>query len=139
MELNNDRRVENSHLPQVGLTLKGKVALVLGPDSDNGRSLIRNLAAKGSDIVLVCINGITQAVLRLQAEVEALGRRCLVVVGDVRSWRFSQQLMTQIMQAFGHLDIFIDFSAQTGELEEKEKTIFPNAMMMTAVLKQMVA
>lgn len=131
------QKVAEDSLSHKGKTLLGKVTLVLSPDNESGHFLIRNLAAKGSDIVFVCLNGITQAALRLQAEVEALGQRCLVVVGDLTSWRFSHQLINQISEVFGHLDAFIDFSAQEEKDVSEHDSLFPNATMMTAALKYM--
>ena len=139
MEMKNSGIVPNNY-EAGGRGLTGKVTLVVSPDNESGRFLIRSLAARGSDIVFVCLNGITQAVLHLQAEVEALGRRCLVMVGNLQSWRFSQLLMAQIIEVFGRLDVFIDFSAQEEETNAGDTDIFlPNIMMMTNILKQMVA
>ena len=127
-------------LPKSDMTLRDKVTLVISPDSENSRSLIHSLASRGSDIVFVCLPTLTQMGLQLQAEVESLGRRCLVVVGeDLTSWEFSEQLIQQIGHVYGRLDAFVDFSAQIDEVEWEEEMNLPNVMMMTAILKQMVA
>lgn len=116
--------------------LHGKVALILGGESENGRLLITALAQRGANLVLVRADEMQTALAELQATVEKLGRRCLLLTGDVRSKDFAQQAIKQIMQTFGRLDIFIDYSTDEKSNEDEEKSVFNNLALMTAALDQ---
>lgn len=118
--------------------LRGKVVLVIGGDSENGRSLITALAQKGADIVLVFTDKLPPETLNLKEEVEDLGQRCLIIAGDPSSKGFAQRAMQQIATTFGRLDVFIDYSAQDSkDTNVNGQSIFPNFAMMTAALGHM--
>jgi FlaA1/EpsC-like NDP-sugar epimerase len=63
--------------------LAGKVALITGADSGIGRAVAIAFAMEGADVaILYNVNDEDAATTR--AEVEAKGRRCLVIKSDVR-------------------------------------------------------
>jgi NAD(P)-dependent dehydrogenase (short-subunit alcohol dehydrogenase family) len=120
--------------------LRGKVVLVVGGYGENGRALITTLAQKGADVVLVYSNQLPPESWELKEEVESLGQQCLVIAGDPSSKGFAERTMQQIMETFGRLDVFIDYSAQNeaqNEASSKSHPIFPNFAMMAAALGQM--
>jgi len=119
--------------------LQGKVSLIVGGDSESGRSLVMALAEKGSNIVVVCLDGLQETTLRLKQQVEAINQHCLLITGDPTSRGFARRVMEQILATFGRLDVFIDYSPQNNESTGKQSPVFPNLAMMTAALGQMAS
>lgn len=84
--------------------LDGKVALVTGAAQGMGRGIALRLAEEGAD---VAINDV-QPVERIQEvakEIEALGRRSLSIQCDIADRDAVQQMVAQVADHFGHLDI----------------------------------
>jgi hypothetical protein len=119
--------------------LQDKVSLIVGGDSESGRSLVMALAKKGSHIVVVCLHDLRETTRQLQQQVEATNRHCLLITGDPTSRGFAQRAMKQILATFGRLDLFIDYSPQSDDASHKQSPVFPNLAMMTAALEQMAA
>src|SRR3712207_8300231 len=61
--------------------LDGKVAIVTGASSGLGVSFAKGLAEAGADVAICARRA--EKLEQTKAEVEALGRRCLAVPGDV--------------------------------------------------------
>jgi len=66
----------------IEIDLSGQVALVTGGTSQLGRVMVRTLAAAGADLA-VHYHRNAEGARALCAELEALGRRALAVMGDV--------------------------------------------------------
>src|SRR5215203_6696060 len=62
--------------------LKGKAALITGGDSGIGRAVALAFAAEGADVAIVYLNEHGDAE-ETKARIEAKGRRCLAIAGDV--------------------------------------------------------
>ena len=65
------------------MNLKGRVALVTGASRGIGRAAALELAGRGADVALLATT--RESLEQVAAEVEALGRRALVLVCDVRN------------------------------------------------------
>lgn len=126
-----------NHMYEQTSRLRGKVALVIGGEGENGHSLITALAQKGADIVLVFADKLPPETLELKEQIENLGQRCLVIAGDPSSKGFAERAIQQIITTFGRLDVFIDYSAQNENSSSRSRAIFPNLAMMAAALGQM--
>lgn len=87
--------------------LQGKVALISGGDSGIGRAVAVLYAKEGADIVILYLDEHEDAETT-KKRIEELGRRCLVIAGDIGDEAFCQQAVQQTIQAFGHLDILIN-------------------------------
>ncbi|MFZ3129677.1 MAG: SDR family oxidoreductase [Desulfosporosinus sp.] len=87
--------------------LKGKVAIISGGDSGIGRAVAIAYAKEGADVVIAHLNEHDDA-LETKARIEQLGRRCLVVAGDVGDEVFCQEIINQTLQAFGKIDILVN-------------------------------
>src|SRR5690606_41862444 len=61
--------------------LAGKAALVTGASKGIGRAIALRLAAEGADVGLVARDG--QALSAVAGEIEALGRRAVVIAADL--------------------------------------------------------
>ena len=91
--------------------LEGKVALITGGDSGIGRAVSILFAREGADVAISYLNehGDAQETKRL---VEAEGRRCIIVAGDVGDEGFCQQLVERAVREFGKLDVLVNNAAE---------------------------
>lgn len=90
--------------------LKGQVALVTGAARNIGRAIALALAAAGADIAIIARSdqAAADAVAR---EVEALGCRATVLLGDVSREDDAARLVDQTVEALGRLDILVNNAA----------------------------
>jgi len=91
--------------------LSGKVALITGGDSGIGRSVAIHFAKEEADVMIVYLNehGDAEETKRL---VEAQGRRCELMPGDIGSEQFCQQAVQQTVSKLGKLDIVVNNAAE---------------------------
>lgn len=92
--------------------LKDKVAVVTGGGQGIGRVIALALAGAGADIVLASRS--REALEAAGAEIEALGRKTLVVPTDVRHEESVHSLAEQALAHFGHVDILVNNAGITG-------------------------
>ena len=87
----------------LGPLLAGKVAVVTGGAGAIGDAICRMFAAHGADIVLADIEATRTA--ETAKRVEALGRKAVPVVTDLRKREGIDQLKKAAFDAFSHVDI----------------------------------
>jgi len=87
--------------------LKNKVALITGGDSGIGRAVSLAFSKEGADIVIVYFNEHIDAE-ETKALVEAEGRRCVLIAGDLREESFCKKIVEDTISAFGQLDVLIN-------------------------------
>jgi NAD(P)-dependent dehydrogenase (short-subunit alcohol dehydrogenase family) len=87
--------------------LDGKVAIVTGGDSGIGRAVAALYAREGADVAIIylCEHDDADAT---KAIVEREGRRCLIIAGDIGDKAFCEAAVTQVVDAFGRLDILVN-------------------------------
>ena len=90
--------------------LKGMVALITGGDSGIGRAVAVLFAREGADIGIVYLNEHEDA-QETQHAVEAEGRRCVLIPGDVKDSAFCKHAIDSSIEAFGKLDILVNNAA----------------------------
>lgn len=98
--------------------LAGRVAFVTGAAHGQGRAIALALAADGADIVALDVGaelaypayaqGTTAELESLVAEVQALGRRAIPAVADVRDREAVQRAVDAAVAEFGRIDILIN-------------------------------
>lgn len=90
--------------------LEGKVALITGGDSGIGRAVAVLYAREGADVAIVYLDEDEDA-LETQAAVEAEGRRCLVLPGDVSDSSFCDEAVQRTVDELGQIDILVNNAA----------------------------
>ena len=91
--------------------LDKKVALISGGDSGIGRAVSLLFALEGADIGIIYLNEHDDANMT-KADIEKLGRRCLLIAGDVGNEEFCKYAVTQLINELGHLDILVNNAAE---------------------------
>jgi NAD(P)-dependent dehydrogenase (short-subunit alcohol dehydrogenase family) len=103
-----------------GGKLEGKVALITGGDSGIGRSVAILYAKEGADVAIVYLSE-QQDAEETKRLVEAEGKRCLPIQGDIGDEKFCQQAVEQTVRELGHLDILINNAAEQHPQESIEQ------------------
>ncbi len=110
--------------------LEDKVALITGGDSGIGRAVAVLFAREGADVVICYLNEEQDAGLT-QKMVEAEGRRCLAIPGDVRDRQFCRKAVDYAVTTFGGLDVLVNnaaFQVHAHELEDLTEEHFDETM-----------
>ncbi len=90
--------------------LRDQVAVVTGGDSGIGRSVSVMFAKEGADIAIVYLNEHKDAE-ETKHLVEATGRRCLLLAGDIGDEKFCGDVIAQTVAELGRLDIVVNNAA----------------------------
>jgi NAD(P)-dependent dehydrogenase (short-subunit alcohol dehydrogenase family) len=90
--------------------LEGMTAIVTGGDSGIGRAVAILFAREGADVAVLYLNEHEDAQTTCEA-VEAEGRRCLVIAGDVRDSAFCDAAVAETVETFGGIDILVNNAA----------------------------
>jgi len=87
--------------------LEGKVALITGGDSGIGRAVSVHFAREGADVAIVYLDEEEDA-RETRRLVEAEGRKCLLLPGDVRVEAFCKEAVEQTVKEFAQLNILVN-------------------------------
>jgi len=90
--------------------LAGRTALVTGAGRNIGRAVALELAAMGANVI-VNTRASAEEANAVAAEVEGLGVRSLVVVGDVSSADTIDEIMERATAEFGGIDVSVSNAA----------------------------
>ncbi|OJV12838.1 MAG: NAD(P)-dependent oxidoreductase [Dyadobacter sp. 50-39] len=91
--------------------LQGRTALITGGDSGIGRSVAVHFAREGADVAIVYLDE-GQDAADTKTMVEAEGRNCLLIQGDIRSDVFCQEAVSRTVAEFGKLNILVNNAAE---------------------------
>lgn len=89
------------------MKLEGKKALVTGASRGIGRAIALALAAEGADVV-VNYAGSEAAAKAVAAEIEAMGRKALVLQADISSNESATAMVDAAVKEFGRIDILVN-------------------------------
>lgn len=109
--------------------LDGKVALVTGGDSGIGRAVSVHFAREGAQIVIVYLDEDEDA-KTTKTLVEAAGRQCLLLKGDIKDPGFCKEAVEQAVEEFGKLNILVNNAGM--QFPQKDvKNITPEQLEVT--------
>lgn len=128
--------------------LEDKKALITGGDSGIGRSVAVHFAREGADIAIAYYDEHKDA-LETKRLVEAEGRKCLLICGDLKDENFCKKALSEALEFLGGLNILVNnaavqfpqkkFEDITGEQvrETFETNIFPFFYLTREALKHL--
>lgn len=90
--------------------LEGLTALVTGGDSGIGRAVAVLFAREGADVAIIHLDE-AQDAEETRRHVEAEGRKCLILKGDVKDRAFCEKAVSETVNAFGKLDVLVNNAA----------------------------
>ena len=96
--------------------LEGRLALVTGAGKGVGRAIAAELAREGADVIINARSMDTLVTLR--EEIEAMGRRCVIVAGDVCAEE-TAQAMFDAAKELGGLHILVNNAG----INNRDKTL----------------
>ncbi|MCX6218007.1 SDR family oxidoreductase [Spirosoma sp.] len=100
--------------------LNGKVAVITGGDSGIGRAVAIHFAREGADLALFYHPREEQDAQKTKSLVEAEGKQCLLIPGDLKDVSFIQSAVDTIIDSYGRVNILVNNAAN--HVEQKEFT-----------------
>ena len=94
------------------IDLSEKLAIVTGGASGIGRGISLVLAAQGADVVLADMN--TQGAEVVADGLSASGNRARAIGADVTDRRSVADMVAQVLEEFGRVDILVNDAGHTG-------------------------
>src|SRR3982075_3550551 len=97
-----------------------KVALITGGDSGIGRAVAILFAREGADVAIAYLSEHKDARITKE-KIEAEGRRCILIAGDVSNQKFCDKAIAQTVKEFGQLDVLVNnaaFQVHTSQFED---------------------
>ncbi len=85
----------------------GTVALVTGASRGLGKAIAIEMAKEGADIIVNYCSNESKA-LEVKNEIEKIGKKALLIKGDVSSNRDVKDMFKIIKKEFGHLNIVVN-------------------------------
>ena len=122
--------------------LVGKVVLLIGNDTAFLPKLVTQLAQKGADVALLCCQMPLEVARKIKESVQACGQKILFIDRAEQDGVTSRQLIDMVVTELGHLDVFIDLSAQKrvarqNEAIDPDRYSQPNWQLNQVVLEQL--
>jgi 2-dehydro-3-deoxy-D-gluconate 5-dehydrogenase len=116
--------------------LQDKIAVVTGASQGIGRAIALGLAQAGAHLVLAKYpDKRQQEIQAVRSEIEALGRKAIIVPTDVAEVTQVRALMDQTVEAFGRVDILVNNAGWTATTPALDVTEEEYDRTMAASLK----
>jgi NAD(P)-dependent dehydrogenase (short-subunit alcohol dehydrogenase family) len=90
--------------------LAGKAAIITGGDSGIGRAVALAFAREGADVLIAYLNEEADAAETARV-VEAAGRRCVRVPGDITEEGHCRAIVERAVKEFGKIDVLVNNAA----------------------------
>src|SRR5688500_3323522 len=101
--------------------LEGKCALITGGDSGIGRAVAVLYAREGADVAISYLPEEQPDAEETCRAVEAEGRRCVMLPGDLSEAKFCKDLIDQTVNELGKLDILVSNAAHQNRKKSLEE------------------
>ncbi|MFC5412631.1 SDR family oxidoreductase [Larkinella bovis] len=108
--------------------LQDKIALITGGDSGIGRAVAVHFAREGADLAIVYHPRETGDAEKTKRLVEAEGRRCLLLSGDLRNPSFIRQAVDHVIAEYHHINILVNNAAN--HVEQREFTAISDQQLI---------
>ena len=123
--------------------LEGKTAVITGGDSGIGRAVALAFAREGANVLISYLHEEEEDAQETRRVVEAAGRKCVTVPGDITDEAHCVEIIDRAMDEFGKLDILVNNAAfqmshegiEDIPSEEIEKTFRTNIFAMFYLCK----
>ncbi|HEX9962209.1 MAG TPA: SDR family oxidoreductase [Pyrinomonadaceae bacterium] len=123
--------------------LHGKAAIITGGDSGIGRAVALAFAREGADVLISYLSEEETDAQETRRVVEAAGRRCVTMPGDIREESQCREIIKRAMDEFGKIDVLVNNAAfqmsheGIGEIstEEFDRTFRTNVYAMFYLCK----
>jgi len=90
--------------------LAGKTAVITGGDSGIGRAVALAFAREGADVLISYLSEEADAKETARV-VEAAGRKCVAVAGDIRDEAHCRAIVERAVKEFGRIDVLVNNAA----------------------------
>jgi NAD(P)-dependent dehydrogenase (short-subunit alcohol dehydrogenase family) len=100
--------------------LEGKKTLITGADSGIGRAVALAFAREGADVLVSYLSEDEDA-NETKRLVEAAGRKCVLVRGDISKPDQCRELVRRAVEAFGRIDVLVNNAAHQNTFESIEE------------------
>jgi len=94
--------------------LKDKMAIITGGDSGIGRAVAIAFAKEGADLVISYLSEHDDA-NQTKARIEELGRRCVLIPGDISDFGHCREIVKIAIDEFGRIDILVNHAGEQYE------------------------
>jgi NAD(P)-dependent dehydrogenase (short-subunit alcohol dehydrogenase family) len=100
--------------------LENKKAIITGADSGIGRAVALAFAREGADVLVSYLDEDEDA-RETQRLVEAAGRKCILVAGDISRPEQCREIVQQAVESFGRIDVLVNNAAHQMAFESIEE------------------
>ncbi|MFD2936852.1 SDR family oxidoreductase [Spirosoma flavum] len=107
--------------------LKDKVAVITGGDSGIGRAVAIHFAREGADLAILYHPREEEDAQKTKSLIEAEGRLCLLIPGDLKQVPFIQEAVDKIISTYKRVNILVNNAAN--HVEQKEFTDISDQQM----------
>lgn len=91
--------------------LKGMRAVITGGDSGIGRSVAYFFAREGADVLITALPEERRDSEEVRAAIENLGRRCVVMEGDLADEGYAKRVVSEAVEKLGGIDVLVHNAA----------------------------
>ena len=127
--------------------LAGRKALITGGDSGIGRAVAIAFAREGADVAISYLPEEEADAKEVIDQIDMAGRKSLAIAGDITNEGFCQDMVQEVVDAFGSLDILVNNAGKQVFVENFEditteqfqKTFETNVFAMFWITKAAVA